>query len=254
MGGLLFNVTTAALMMLMLNGGLALLGQDTLRGRRVPWAAVGLTSVAVAGVITQLCWSGAMDALDSDPARSGWWRTVTSTFMQNGGLLGGAWNIATLAVIAALADWFWGTPLTLGLFLAGILLPGYVDALFGESGPSTDPRNFAGSSGATYFLAATLSAALLLRVLRSGRGPGRGTGRSAEPGTGHSPGRELLKEALLAAGVPMLGLAVWFAQSNGHGLVSVYGFALGCAVHALGRSPHSTEGQHAVRPVRCDGA
>ncbi|MFF3174843.1 hypothetical protein ACFVQ0_19745 [Streptomyces sp. NPDC057900] len=224
MGGLLFNVTTAALMMLMLNGGLTLLGQGTLRGRRIPWAAVGLTSVAVAGVVTQLCWSGAMDALDSDPARSGWWRIVTSTFMQNGGLLGGAWNIATLAVIAALADWFWGTPLTLGLFLAGILLPGYVDTLFGESGHSTDPRNFAGSSGATYFLAATLSAALLIRVLRTGRG-------TEERDTG----QERRKEALLAAGVPVLGLAVWFAQSNGHGLVSVYGFALGAAVCALTR-------------------
>ncbi|WNI31518.1 hypothetical protein [Streptomyces sp. ITFR-6] len=253
MGGLLFNVTTAALMMLMLNGGPTLLGQGTLRGRRVPWAAVGLTSLAVAGVITQLCWSGAMDAFDSDPARSGWWRIVTSAFMQNGGLLGGAWNIATLAVIAALADWFWGTPLTLGLFLAGILLPGYVDTLFGESGHSTDPRNFAGSSGATYFLAATLSAALLLRVLRTPR-TGRGSDRGTAPGAEHSTGREHLKEILLAAGVPLLGLAVWFAQSNGHGLVSVYGFALGCAVHAVGRSPHSPDGQHAVHPVRCDGA
>lgn len=116
-----------------------------------------------------------------------------------------------------------GHALTLGLFLAGILLPGYVDTLFGESGHSTDPRNFAGSSGATYFLAATLSAALLLRALRTGRGAERG------------PGRERLKEALLAAGVPALGLAVWFAQSNGHGLVSVYGFALGAAVRAVTR-------------------
>lgn len=217
MSGLLFNVTTAVLMMLMLNGGLTLVGQDTLRGRRVPWAAVGLTAVALAGVITQLCWSGAMGALDSDPARSGWWRAVTSVFMQNGGLLGGAWNIATLAVIAALANWFWGAPLTLGLFLAGILLPERIDALFGESGHSTDPRNFAGSSGATYFLAATLSAALLLHTLRTGR----------------RKDRESLKEILLAAGVPALGLVVWFAQSNGHGLVSVYGFALGAAACAL---------------------
>ncbi|MFF1920539.1 hypothetical protein ACFVW8_08170 [Streptomyces sp. NPDC058221] len=217
MGGLLFNVTTAVLMVLMLNGGLALLGQETLRGRRVPWAAVGLTAVALAGVITQACWSGAMDALDSDPARSGWWRVLTSTFMQNGGLFGGAWNIATLAVIAALANWFWGAPLTLGLFLAGILLPQQIDALFGENGHSTDPRNFAGSSGATYFLAATLSAALLLHTLRTGR----------------RNDREHLKETLLAAAVPALGLAVWFTQSNGHGLVSVYGFALGAAVCAL---------------------
>ncbi|WLQ42680.1 hypothetical protein P8A22_23730 [Streptomyces laculatispora] len=231
MGGLLFNATTAALMMLMLNGGLALVGQDTLRGRRIPWAAVGLTAVALAGVITQLCWSGAMDALDSDPARSGWWRTVTAAFMQNGGLLGRAWNIATLAVIAALANWFWGAPLTLGLFLAGILLPEYIDALFGENGHGTDPRNFAGSSGATYFLAATLSAALLLRTLRTGR----------------RHDRESLKETVLAAAVPALGLVIWFAQSNGHGLVSVYGFALGSATCAL---THRTS----ARPAPAAGA
>ncbi|MFD0022439.1 hypothetical protein [Streptomyces sp. NPDC058382] len=217
MGGLLFNVTTAVLMMVMLNGGLALVGQETLRDRRIPWAAVALLAVALAGVTIQACWSGAMDALDNDPARSGWWRPLTSTFMQNGGLLGDAWNFATLAVIAALANWFWGAPLTLVLFLAGILLPEQIDALFGENGHSTDPRNFAGSSGATYFLAATLSAALLLHILRSARRKDRKT----------------LKEILLAVSVPVIGLATWFAQSNGHGLVSVYGFAVGAAVYAL---------------------
>ncbi|MEV6583247.1 hypothetical protein AB0M92_34390 [Streptomyces sp. NPDC051582] len=218
MDAVVFNVTTAALMVLMFKGGLALLGlgEDTLRGRRIPWAAVALTGLALAGVALQLCWSGAMDALGADPAEPGWWRVLTSVFMQNGGLFGGAWNIATLAVVAALADWFWGSPLTLGLFLAGILLPEHIDALFGAGGHhSTDPRNFAGSSGATYFLGATLAAALLLRVirgLRTGGGEARG------------------KEALLAAGVPVLGLAMWFTQSNGHGLVSVYGFLLGALV------------------------
>ncbi|MFD9339625.1 hypothetical protein ACFWBF_35385 [Streptomyces sp. NPDC060028] len=211
-------MTTAALMVLMFKGGLALIGEDTLRGRRVPWAALALTGLALAGVALQLCWPGAMDALDADPARSGWWRVVTSVFMQNGGLFGGAWNIATLATVAALADWFWGAPLTLSLFLAGILLPEHIDAVFGVGGHhSTDPRNFAGSSGATYFLGATLAAALLLRVLRSGRG------------------KTQRKEALLAAGVPALGLAMWFTQANGHGLVSVYGFLLGTLACLLAR-------------------
>ncbi|GGP58302.1 hypothetical protein GCM10010214_35000 [Streptomyces abikoensis] len=209
MGAMLFNVTTAALMVLMLNGGLALVGQDTVGRRRIPWAAVGLTAIALAGVVTQLCWSGAMDAFDSDPSKSGWWRVVTSVFMQNGGFLGGAWNIATLAVIAALAEWFWGGPLMVGLFAAGILLPEHIDALFGQTGGGTDPRNFAGSSGATYFLAATLAAALLLR------------------------GRER-KDVLLAIAAPVLGLGMWLAQSNGHGTVTVYGFVLGLLVRALG--------------------
>lgn len=209
MGALLFNVTTAALMILLFNAGLALVGQDTLGRRRIPWAAVAVTAVALAGVVTQLCWSGAMDAFDSDPGKSGWWRVITSVFMQNGGFLGGAWNIATLAVIAALAQWFWGGPLTVALFAAGILLPEHIDALFGQTGGSTDPRNFAGSSGATYFLAATLAAGLLLR------------------------GRER-KDVLLAIAAPVFGLGMWFAQSNGHGMVTVYGFVLGLLVRTLG--------------------
>ncbi|WP_330328524.1 hypothetical protein OHS33_01410 [Streptomyces sp. NBC_00536] len=217
MGALVFSVTTAALMVLMFKGALALLGEGTLRGRRTPWAAVGLTALVVAGLVTQLTWSGAMDTFDSDPARSGWWRIVTSVFMQNGGPAGDAWNIATIAVIAALAEWFWGGPLMLGLFTAGILLPTYVDMLFGQSDRSTDPRNFAGSSGATYFLAATLAAPLLLRALRAGR-----SGVNA-------------KEALLALGAPVLGLTLWFAQSNGHGLVAAYGFALGALTCLLPR-------------------
>lgn len=88
---------------------------------------------------------------------------ITSVFMQNGGFGGAAWNIATLAAVAGFAEWFWGEPLTLCLFAAGILLPERVDALWGETSRSTDPRIFAGSSGATYFLGATLAAALLLR-------------------------------------------------------------------------------------------
>ncbi|MFG2621666.1 hypothetical protein ACGFXC_29020 [Streptomyces sp. NPDC048507] len=224
MGALVFNATTAALMVIMFNGGLELLGRGTLRGRRVPWAAVGLTALALAGVLAQLCWSGAMDALDDDPAKNGWWRVVTAVFMQNGGLLGGAWNIATLAAVAALADWYWGGPRTLVLFLAGVLLPERADALLGLGGHhDADPRNFAGSSGATYFLGATLAAALLVRALRARRA---GTADAAAG-----------KELLLAAGVPVLGLALWFAQANGHGLVSCYGFVLGALALCLPGRP-----------------
>lgn len=224
MDAIVFNATTAALMVMMCNGGLDLLGRDTLRGRRIPRAAVALTALALAGVVTQLCWSGAMDALDDDPARSGWWRVVTAVFLQNGGLLGGAWNIATLAAVAALADWFWGAPRTLALFLAGILLPEHLDALLGVGGHhSADPRNFAGSSGATYFLGATLAAALLHRTLRARRA---GTA-DGNPAAGRA------KALLLSAGVPALGLVLWFAQANGHGLVSCYGFLLGALALCL---------------------
>ncbi|MEV4117017.1 hypothetical protein [Nonomuraea sp. NPDC049695] len=210
MDGLLFYATTAALMVMMINSGLAAVGRGSVRGRPVPWVAVGLTALALAGVVLQLCWPEAMAALDHDPAKTGWWRVFTSVFMQNGGASGAVWNIATLAVVAALAQWFWGGRLTAVLFLAGVVLPEHLDALLGLGGPSTDPRDFAGSSGATYFLGASLALALLTRT-------------------------RIRKEQVLAAGVPVLGLVMWFLQENGHGLVAVYGFALAILVWAARR-------------------
>ncbi|MGN5377622.1 hypothetical protein ACQ4WX_07570 [Streptomyces lasalocidi] len=118
MSAIAFHVTTAVLMVLMFRTGVLLIGEDTIRRRPVPYAAVAVTAVAVGAVVLQLCWSGAMDALDGDPRQSGWWRVVTSVFMQNGGVSGAVWNIITLAVIAALAQWFWGSPLMLALFAA----------------------------------------------------------------------------------------------------------------------------------------
>ncbi|GGU64725.1 hypothetical protein GCM10010211_32260 [Streptomyces albospinus] len=211
MGEVLFNVTTAALMVLMVNSGLGAVGRDSLRGRPIPWVAVGLTVLTVGGVALQLCWSGAMAALDHDPAKTGWWRVFTSVFMQNGGIAGAAWNIATLAAVAALAQWLWGGRLTVAFFLAGILLPEWIDTLLGlGGGPSTDPRNFAGSSGATYFLGAALALALLAHTRTT-------------------------KERILAISVPALGLLMWILQENGHGLVSVDGFALSALVWATRR-------------------
>ncbi|MEV1245270.1 hypothetical protein ACIBO2_02735 [Nonomuraea sp. NPDC050022] len=214
MDGLLFFATTAALMVMMINCGLGALGggpvRDMVRGRPVPWVAVVLTTLAVAGVVLQLSWPGAMAALDHDPAKSGWWRVFTSVFLQNGGVGGAVWNIATLAIVAALAQWLWGTWTSAILFLAGVLLPERIDALLGMGGPSTDPRNFAGSSGATYFLGASLALALLTLT-------------------------RAVKQRVLAVGVPVLGLFMWFLQDNGHGLVAVYGFALAVLIWAARR-------------------
>jgi hypothetical protein len=208
---IVYNVTTAALLVMTAACGRALIGWggNGIRGRRIPWVAITLTTLVVVGLVVQLTWSGAMDALDADPARSGWWRVITSVFMQNGGLWGDAWNVGTILVIAALAEWFWGRTLTVVLFVAAILLPHHIDTLLGLATGPVEPRNFAGSSGATYFLAATLVAPQLART------------------------REL-KESLLAVGAVALGLAMWFVQDNAHGLIWVYGFVVGAVVWALG--------------------
>lgn len=209
MAAIVYNLTTALLMVVMIKAGLSIVGPDSIPQRRIPWVAIALTALVVAGLVLQLSWSGAMDALDSDPAKTGWWRVITSVFMQNGGIFGDAWNVATIAIVAALAEWFWGGTLTFALFLAGILLPQHIDSLLGIVSVSSEPRNFAGSSGATYFLAATLAVPLLVRT-------------------------RVVKERLIAVGIVVLGLVMWFVQENAHGLMSVYGLVLGAVVWALG--------------------
>lgn len=199
---LLYNAVTALLMVLMVRCAFTLVDHPL---RRVPWVAVALTGLVVAGIVLETVWSGALDALDSDPSRAGWWRPFTSVFMQNSGVSGDVWNVLSLAFIAAYASWRWGGPLTVALFAAGALLPEVLDLVLGTGGRSTDPRNFAGSSGATYFLGATLAAALLF------------AGRTWQA-------------RLLALAVPAVGLLTWFVQANAHGLVTTEGFALGVIV------------------------
>lgn len=209
MSSVLYLVSTAVMMVLMLRGAAQLIDvRAAVRRRRVPWAAVVLVGLAVAGLVLQYTWSGAMALFDDDPARAGWWRPLTAVFLQNGGLAGDAWNLVTLALAAAAAGIVWGQPLTLGIFLAGTVLPGWLDQLVGHGTVSHDPRNFVGSSGATYFLAATVAAVLLVRG-------------------GTMPNR------LLAVSAPVLGLIVFFTLDNAHGLVTAEGFVLGLILVAV---------------------
>lgn len=200
----LYNLTTAALFVLLFTGARTAVRQETIPHRRIPWAAITVTAIAIAAVLTQLLWPPTMGALDADPGKAGWWRPLTSTFMQNGGVSGTLWNIVTLAVIAALAEWIWGAAGMLAIFLAGALVPAHLDALFGLGSVSLDPRNFAGSSGATYFLGAASAAALLLRARSS-------------------------SERLRSLTAPAAGLCLWLVQANAHGLVVVYGYVVGLA-------------------------
>jgi hypothetical protein len=213
MGVLIYNVLTAAMLILVVKAGQRL----PLR-QCFPVVAVVLTALILGGLLLQGVWSHAMDALDSDPSRAGWWRPVTSVLMQNGGFFGDLWNVVTIAVVATLAEWYWGRVAAAALFLAGALVPHWIDLLLGSGAVSSDPRNWAGSSGATYFLGATLAGALLIRA-------------------------GLAKDRLQAVAAPGLGLAEWFLQDNAHGLVVAYGFVLGALVAvAAGLLPATAPG------------
>jgi hypothetical protein len=202
MNVLLYNVVTATILILIVKTAQRLPLQ-----RRFPVVAVALTAFILGGLLLQAAWSGAMDALNSDPSRAGWWRPFTSVLMQNGGFVGDLWNVVTLAIVAALAEWHWGRLTAAALFLTGALVPHWIGMIFGSGVGSTDPRNWAGSSGATYFLGATLAGALLIRA-------------------------GFIKDRLLTLATPALGLAAWLLQDNAHGLVVVYGFTLGVLVAA----------------------
>jgi hypothetical protein len=200
-------LVTAVLLVLAVRCGLRLDPR-----RRFPLVAVLLTLLIICGLALQASWPGAMGTLDNDPARDGWWRPVTSVFLQNGGPVGDLWNVVALAVVAALAEWHWGRLAAAGLFVAGALVPYSIGMALGTGHGNTDPRNWVGSSGATYFLAATLAGALLVRALRCRR----------------------WRDALPAAAVAVVGAAAWLLQGNGHGLVAAEGFVLG-AVLAVAR-------------------
>ncbi|MEU8659180.1 hypothetical protein [Actinoplanes philippinensis] len=200
---LIYDVVTAALLLLVVRAG-ARLGP---RGR-FPVVAAVLTGLILGGLALQAAWPGAMAALDNDPSAHGWWRPFTSVLMQNGGFVGNLWNVVTIAVVAALAEWHWGRLGATALFLAGAVVPYAVGSVLGGTDVSTDPRNWAGSSGATYLLGATLAGALLIRAAS-------------------------VRDRLLAAAAPAAGLAAWFVQDNAHGLVVVYGAALGLLITGL---------------------
>jgi hypothetical protein len=200
----LYNLVTAALMVLMIK-----VGQRLAPDRKgLSWLAIVITTLLVAGLVLQAAWSGAMDTLDSDPSKPGWWRPITATFMQNGGVLGDTWNLITAAIVLTLAEAHWGRLRAFVLFVLAILVPHWIDLLLGGGAVSHQTRNWAGSSGTTYFLGATLAAGLLLATVE-------------------------LRPRLLALAIPVAGLASWLLQDNAHGLLTAEGFAFGLLVAAI---------------------
>ncbi|MFG1924482.1 hypothetical protein [Cryptosporangium sp. NPDC048952] len=201
MSVVLYNLVTAALMVLMIKLGQRLAPDRT----GLPWLAIVVTTLLVAGLVLQAGWSGATEALDSDPSKSGWWRPITATFLQNGGFLGDTFNLVTALIVLTLAEAHWGRLRATVLFVLAILVPHWIDLLAGGGAVSHQARNWVGSSGTMYFLGATLAAGLVLA-------------------------RVELRVRLLALALPAAGLASWFLQDNAHGLVTAEGFAFGLLV------------------------
>ncbi|MBL0884960.1 hypothetical protein [Myceligenerans indicum] len=137
--------------------------------RPTPWG-IGLFAAVAAPSLLQFALPGLYDAGRRDVAAIAdgeWWRFLTSLVLQDGGWLGTAFNLVTLAISVALV----GTVLRGPVMVAGFLVGGVVSnvltvVLLGESG--------AGNSMATLFLVAATAILAWFRVGRGRTGRGRG--------------------------------------------------------------------------------
>jgi len=84
-----------------------------------------------------------------------WWRLITPLFVQDGGIAGASFNLASLVLVAMVAEQLWGGPLTILLFFAG--------GIVGEiAGLAWQPIG-AGNSVANFSLAGSVVICCLVR-------------------------------------------------------------------------------------------
>jgi hypothetical protein len=200
--------------------------------RRLPVVAIVITALLAVGCLAEAAWPGTLDALRQEPSGA-WWRSFTAPFVQTGGgVVGAVFNVASAAIILALAEWQWGRVVTAAAWLTGAWAPiGDVAKLAGYHVPTASASAYsAGSSGATYFTSALLCAALLCA------------------GVGYT--------RLLGLVGPVIALVMWIATNDGHGVVFTEGFVLGmllwAALHtlriAIPRDPGTRPGAHPPAP------
>lgn len=84
-----------------------------------------------------------------------YWRFITPIFVQDGGLIGTAFNLIVLTLFALLADRVWGLKKSLLIFFGGGILFEAIGIIFNSSG--------GGNSGATFILAMSMVGACLLQ-------------------------------------------------------------------------------------------
>lgn len=179
--------------------------------KRLPIAALVLLVLLTIGALAEVIWPGTLNVLRNDPSNSDWWRPLTAPFVQDDGVIGAIFNLVTAAAVMALGEWYGGGLLALGIWAIGAWAPmGAVAALAGYrvAAANTDAYT-AGSSGATYFTAATLCAALICA----------GTGR----------------DRLIGLVGPVIGVISWLALGDGHGLLFTAGVIVGVVLWVIVR-------------------
>ncbi|ETK31820.1 rhomboid family intramembrane serine protease [Microbispora sp. ATCC PTA-5024] len=186
--------------------------------RPFPWATTAVLAVTAVPSLAQIAVPALTGALERHPdlIRAGeWWRLVTSLVVQDGGLAGTAFNLATLLVVGVLAERALGPGRWLALYLVGAAAGQTAGLVFGTVG--------AGNSIAVCGLAGGLAAALLGRAgdLRSpgaapsGTASAQAASQAAHSGTAPPPSRAALSPlkafAREAGPRPAAAVAAWYA-------------------------------------------
>jgi hypothetical protein len=130
------------------------------------------------------------------------------------GVIGALFNVISAAIVLAMAEWQWGRLTAAAIWLIGAWAPvGDVAQLAGYKVSAANVAAYsAGSSGATYFTAATLCAALLWTA----------AGRTR----------------LLGLAAPAIAAVMWIVTNDGHGVLFIEGFVLGLLLLAGRRALH----------------
>jgi hypothetical protein len=181
-----------------------LLGDVRLRLRAPHPAALALLAVVAVPSLTELGWHGIYTALSRQPGQikdhHEYWRLLTGSIVQDGGLAGTVFNLLVLFVIATVAVDAWGPGRAIGLFVTGVagfnLIATYAFAAPGG-----------GNSAATIFLGTTLAG---LAVVRR---------RTAQ--------------ALAAAAVTVVAGVVLIAVNDAHGIPILAGPVIGAGLAVL---------------------
>jgi hypothetical protein len=138
-----------------------LLGDLRLRLRAPRPAALALLAVVAVPSLIELGWHGIYTALYRAPDQikhhHQYWRLLTGSIVQDGGLEGTIFNLVVLFVIGTLAVYAWGAGRAIALFVVGVI--GFnLTATYAFASPG------GGNSAATIFLATTLAGLALVRL------------------------------------------------------------------------------------------
>ena len=71
-----------------------------------------------------------------------WWRVITPLFVQDGGIAGSIFNLVTLLLVGAVAEYLWGSRRMIGIFFVGGLVSEVVAFAWQPIGAGNSVGNF----------------------------------------------------------------------------------------------------------------